>query len=410
MRLMFALFIIVSIEAKKKRPHNPLDTRDDKPQNVGNIDKYPEHFKHPVPFGHVYKDGFGDITSNLKQPFDILELDMVRPKNAEEAKEVWNKRQNNIQILPSNLPKKFASPRDQYLNEQQNEKAVSQPKPVAEQNGTRTWIDWEAIQHYNVGSRRPFLRRPQPKRRPYAYGPTHDQGPKSKYFGPNSFDLAINKKQHKENWTSCEEFGRMPNFHPKDIVNIDWVPFYIWTTRVYHEPVVHRFSYPTKKLVKKYKEDYGNHLNKSIDWEQPKLVLKEAIEMLLIAADRTGMFHGVPYLDIPSAMKNKQVEFPVPRLRLKIEDPYLAIMFCDNEFAAIMAVAGNEPTTERERISEAATLKFRGAGYPVFRDPELERMRAKAQSDYERQRKEDEVLRVDEPLTRDHFLGRDFMK
>lgn len=55
------------------------------------------------------------------------------------------------------------------------------------------------------------------------------------------------------------------------------------------------------QLVREYKQLYGSILNATLDWEQPKLVLNESMEMLLIAdpKDRRGLFHAVPRRPVP---------------------------------------------------------------------------------------------------------------
>lgn len=40
-----------------------------------------------------------------------------------------------------------------------------------------------------------------------------------------------------------------------------------------------------------------------INWREPKLLLKERREMLLIAGDRRGLFFGIPEHDFGSSLK-----------------------------------------------------------------------------------------------------------
>lgn len=57
-------------------------------------------------------------------------------------------------------------------------------------------------------------------------------------------------------------------------------------------------------MVKKYKENLGPYLNKTLDWDRPKLYLKSDVEMLLVAVDRKGEFQGIPYNEVPDSMKS----------------------------------------------------------------------------------------------------------
>lgn len=63
-------------------------------------------------------------------------------------------------------------------------------------------------------------------------------------------------------------------------------------------------------------------------------------------------------------------------LRMKIYDPYLAIMYCDDNYAVIMAESGTEPHSDEDKTLEASTLNFKGIGKPVSRDLEAEAMLA----------------------------------
>lgn len=58
-------------------------------------------------------------------------------------------------------------------------------------------------------------------------------------------------------------------------------------------------------------------------------------------------------------------------LRMKMIDPvpYLALMVCDEHFAMILAVSGEEPAFEDMAV-EAEKLGFRGIGMPVVKDEE----------------------------------------
>lgn len=83
------------------------------------------------------------------------------------------------------------------------------------------------------------------------------------------------------------------------------------------------------------------------------------------------------------------------------------MMYCDEDFTTLMAVAGNEPMTNKDKISEAKTLKIKGTGYPVSRDVELENMRAKAEKQWEKEKEERKFIKIKQPIIRNHFFGSD---
>lgn len=58
---------------------------------------------------------------------------------------------------------------------------------------------------------------------------------------------------------------------------------------------------------------------------------------------------------------------------MKIYDPYLVMMYCDEYYATIMAELNTGPQTESDKITEAESLKFKGKGRPVSRNEGEER-------------------------------------
>lgn len=89
------------------------------------------------------------------------------------------------------------------------------------------------------------------------------------------------------------------------------------------------------------------------------------------------------------------VEIYAIKMRLKIFDPYLFLMYCEFRYATIMAISGRGPDTDELKRLEAATIPFRGQGIPVARNFEDERRRLEAQI----QRKLEMDLRHPEPTT-----------
>lgn len=76
----------------------------------------------------------------------------------------------------------------------------------------------------------------------------------SKLFSKNSFDLNSNAKRKKQslNWTTCQQIGGDGKFHPKDIMDIEWLPFYTWSMRYLPPVYPHVFSIPSVKVINIY--------------------------------------------------------------------------------------------------------------------------------------------------------------
>ncbi|PZC83526.1 hypothetical protein B5X24_HaOG207509 [Helicoverpa armigera] len=81
---------------------------------------------------------------------------------------------------------------------------------------------------------------------------------------------------------------------------------------------------------------------------------------------------------------------------MKIEDPYLVVMYCEDYYATVMAISGREPTTYREIRAEVATIKFVGKGRPVWRDYEGEKENAKLEQEAKLQAERDKFIMVAE--------------
>ncbi|CAH0402779.1 unnamed protein product [Chilo suppressalis] len=339
----------------------------------------------PVPFGHIFRDGIDDPASGYKVPYDLLELDMRFPHNRKEDKELQRRPRKKVIKIEKSVPSsKVLSPRDMYVDEfmKTSDQSVNN---TSVEDGRPKWFNFEQIQKQNAEVIREKVRPKSntdfilpDKRKAYSNNTKYYE---KKDFSSNTFDLTKTVAGDKLSWTTCEEFEKslkpLNLVYPKDIVDINWEPFYIWSPRKHLIAFVHRFSYPTKKIVKEYKEMYGKFLPKFIDWEQPKLMLNERIEMLLIAGDRKGLFYGIPRQQLPLSIRHKNFTLPPITLRLKIEDPYLAMMYCDELYANIMASPENLPQTNKEKVEEAALLKFKGQGYPIARNIYLEKLKLK---------------------------------
>lgn len=81
-------------------------------------------------------------------------------------------------------------------------------------------------------------------------------------------------------------------------------------------------------------------------------------------------------------------------LRIKIEDPYLALMYCEEYYATIMAAPGAEPETDEEKKAEAAVINFKGKGFPISRDLYLEELERKGKAQRERESEETRNIKI----------------
>lgn len=71
------------------------------------------------------------------------------------------------------------------------------------------------------------------------------------------------------------------------------------------------------------------------------------------------------------------------------------MMYCEDYYAAVMAISGTEPTIFKEMKAEAGTIKFRGPGKPTWRNIEGENERRK---DVQDRKLAEEQAKYIEPL------------
>ncbi|XP_034827821.2 uncharacterized protein [Maniola hyperantus] len=338
----------------------------------GSLDDSPNEMKAQIPvnFRHITREGFGD-----KQPFDFLHLGMINPRDVKNVKDLLKKDNVTVRWYPPQRKLVFQSPRDEmeyyknFYNSAMNKKKTNRP------------FDFSSLLEKNLqdpfANRRGKIFDTQNKRK---FPKADKVMPRklvniSDYFEENRFYRRPDRYHPTINWTTCNEFARNAVFHPEDIVNTKWMPFFIWSRREFRTAVIHTFSYPTKKEVQYFKTTFGSN-HKNIDWKQPKLLMNERRRILLIARDRKGFFYGIPDQVLPKNPSFINVTLPTIPLRLKIHDPYLAMMYCDEHYATIMAEMGTEPTSERQALIEASTLNFKGNGMFVLRDIAFEKFRA----------------------------------
>ncbi|XP_045503665.1 uncharacterized protein LOC123700480 [Colias croceus] len=297
----------------------------------------------------------------------------------------------------------FLSPRDEvfYKNVyQQNINAAHLEEQenvnYRSHNTSRMYFDFEAILERNLAKAWPNrLQHPMhpANRRLNAQDSDAPKTYNVEQFEDNTF-LLKSMIPVLTNWTTCEEFGVKASFHPDDIVNINWIPFYMWSVSGPSAAIVHTFTYPTKKLVQQYKANYSSHV-RNIGWNQPKLLMTNDMEMLLIAGDRKGLFYGIPRNEIPDSVKESNATMPTVKLRLKIVDSYLAMMYCEELYTVIMSILGEEPETVEDRMDAAAILKYRGSGKPVFRDVATEVIKKSLRDKKAQEENPDKMIRVE---------------
>ncbi|XP_059054279.1 uncharacterized protein LOC131848436 [Achroia grisella] len=380
MQLLFILIIAAFIEARKRRPVH-LDLV---PVPQIAINAKESHI--PVFFDHIYEEGFEDPMSDLKQPVDILELTLETPKSKEEKRMYLQMKspKNIIYVKQKEEPLSFLSPRDEFLyyskkhNRKSNKKLDETANNKTNIDDTPKFYNFEYLQAKNlVSPPKKVIAKPSPEFRvdnlvSNRVAKQDLISQKMGYFTENKFDLKILNKDDKLNWTTCDQFGYDLHFHPRDIIGLDWVPFFTWSSKPYLIAVTHKFSYPTAKTVEYFKKHYGPYLDKVINWNEPKILLKENRDILLVSLNRKGTFYAIPSQPLSSG---KRVSLPVIKIQLKILDPYLVMMYCDDHYATIMAVSGDEPDNDYDKKAEAAKLNFSGMGYPVSRDIKEEALR-----------------------------------
>ncbi|XP_023950631.2 uncharacterized protein LOC112054919 [Bicyclus anynana] len=386
------MVVLTAVNGRKLIENLPRASKHRSTDN--NADFYQATYQLPVDFKHLTREGIGD--GDFKQPFDGLRYKLIKEGDLDRVIESLPKLdlKSKHELSQRNLPV-FSSPRDEieYYNNIYN----------STDKKTSGLFDFSSILEKNL--RNPFISRREKildiqKARNFTKAakamPRKENT--TEYFQKNRFFRKPQRNSLKINWTTCDEFAINAVFHPDDIVNIKWLPFFIWSKRGFLTTVTHTFSHPTKKNVQYYRSTFGPHY-KNIDWQQPKLLMKERRNMLLIAGDRKGLFYGIPDHELPEdhhLMKN--LYLPTIKLRLKIHDPYLAMMYCDDHYAAIMAELGTGPKSEHDTFLEASTLNFKGKGTTVRRDIEEEKFIANMQQRIKIEDEENKFIRIHRPI------------
>jgi hypothetical protein len=249
---MIQLFFLILLHKVYSSPQElPLD--DDVPAKM--VDVFRPSMVTPVPFGHIFREGIDDIASDFKVPYDLLELDMRFPQTMEEEKRLLKDTpKERVTKIRMDLADVYLSPRDAYLadlskldNKGVTDKVIDDDKPQ--------WFNFEKIQEQNIATPRPPIMPSTTlgsiKGIDLPLNIYEDKG-KLKFFSSGSFDLFSNVGTERLNWTTCEEFEKRMTvknmFHPRDIVNIDWEPFYVWSLRKNIVSKIHKFTLPTKKV------------------------------------------------------------------------------------------------------------------------------------------------------------------
>lgn len=246
MRALPCMFLFALLEARDydEKPRRVED--DEEPSPIQKqTDIYPQKFNEPVPFGHLTLAGYGDPYAQGKPPIDLLELEMIVPKNSEEEREYLKRNKANIQFLRNFAPKGFTNPRDKYLRNMEGD------IPVGQNITELKWYSLADMHTRNLMT--PSASRGKPKENKqtkdrYRGSSLQTNNSKAQHFSREKFQLKEHQGKTTINFTTCDEFAVGAIFSPKDIINIDWVPFYIWSVEGYPVSIVHRFTIPTQKV------------------------------------------------------------------------------------------------------------------------------------------------------------------
>lgn len=256
MRLLYILIVTITAfsNAKKRRPEKgkKITPREGEVPNKAHL--FPEKL-YPVPFGHIFKEGF---QPHLKQPIDLLELDRIYPeKDQDQIRETVNK-ETRVS------PKGFASPKDSFYFGKIEPPVQEKEDDKGSKN--KAWLDLVGNHALNLAMtrrRNPTHVTPQPFKDSNLTPPGNtDYRIKEHFLSSPSYGSAPKDTKFKSyNWTTCDEFGHNADFHPSDVVSIDWVPFYTWSLDSFNTVAfVHRFETPTVKVSQLFLPFYFNPL------------------------------------------------------------------------------------------------------------------------------------------------------
>lgn len=241
--IVLVLLVVYTKTKRARRDQEDDDAVDPKVDVVSTAQRNPVY----VPFGHIFRDGVEDPNSDFKQPVDFLELSLRTPQT-------WGEREKFLKEVPPHRILKInkdifknhkEDPREAILAAESARRAESTNKTDRD----TMWFDFEAIHVQKMANPRPVPvppgQKPANVTKELKTPMLHDSG-NGQVFG---YGLDLRSAFATQEWTNCEEFAKGSSyFHPKDIVDIDWTPFYIWSARKSLEPTVHRFTYPTKKV------------------------------------------------------------------------------------------------------------------------------------------------------------------
>lgn len=144
-----------------------------------------------------------------------------------------------------------ASVRDLYERKRKLDQKVKIPTQKESEARSRMWFDFEEMLDKNDETANSGVQKlAQTASKSKIIGDFQSELSNAKYFSQGSFRLNENlkKKRKSLNWTTCEQIGGDLMFHPKDIVDIEWLPFYTWSLRYLPPVYPHVFSIPSVKV------------------------------------------------------------------------------------------------------------------------------------------------------------------
>lgn len=254
MRVFCCVFLILLVDAREFSRQRPSNVRESKDRVIPRKIEDEEESLNvdlPVPFGHIYKEGFANTLYGIKQPVDFLEYEMRVPKTLKEAQDLLDHADpSRLQFFADS---KFIS-RSSFKDTERDrimEKLGARYVPDMK-NKTFIWNDFgenlernfamPPLRSSQVGRNRVASTAVEPPPQPPPYKSADDIP-----VGPVKYADLFNPPK-KQKFTTCDEFGKDAYFHPNDVINLQWIPFYIWSPEPSYVSIPYTFSYVTKKV------------------------------------------------------------------------------------------------------------------------------------------------------------------
>ncbi|CAK1541595.1 unnamed protein product [Leptosia nina] len=168
---------------------------------------------------------------------------------------------------------------------------------------------------------------------------------------------SVGPHMHRNQSTTCEEFGKFARFNPYSVLHDEWMSFYHWGPDT--APMYVKFAIPTTKQIDYLKQFIDGYVLEPVNWTATLLILKERnniTQLLVEQNDRGSYILYMPYRNLKPGQTVDSMEIQLKQVE---RGKYIGLMNCQYREAYALTRWKDMPN-KKHLQNAAAKIGYRG--------------------------------------------------